>query len=250
MADYIEYNKLPVTKLRDIAKKLNLGTSGTKPTLIKRLKGHEATLDRVFNQLYEKYVPQVGKARTREGTILRLVSQLIYGYYNNGDGFYETLDEYGDFYSDLNIEDKKWFSEISPSIQGEDEPENTIRILNFMRDTIRRVEELEEETRMHKQDNSEIISKEKTRIQEDSRILDKEERESSEQLYTIIVELLDPREIEEVLLSTFERVPSLLIPRVSEDILRNLPIYGEFSFIDIKDGIPRKITLKKVILHQ
>ena len=44
-----------------------------------------------FNELYDKYVPSMGKASTLGGEILRAINRIVYRWYNDGD----TIDRYG-----------------------------------------------------------------------------------------------------------------------------------------------------------
>lgn len=83
--------------------------------------------------------------------------------------------------------------------------------------------------------------------------LDTKEKTVNNVFYNIIIEILEPRGIEEILLSTADRVPDLLMEHVSRETWNNIPKEklkrSEFSFLDIINGIPRKITVVKVVLH-
>ena len=52
-------------------------------------KESSADSDPVYEELYNKYVPGVGKADTVLGEVLRACSQVIYRWYNDGDQFNE-----------------------------------------------------------------------------------------------------------------------------------------------------------------
>lgn len=238
MAEHIQYNKLSVIELRNILKRLGLTSSGNKASIVKRLKDHEETLNTVFDELESQY----SSSATRQGKILRLISLLIDRYYKDGEGFSLSLNEYPELYNDLNTEDREWFNDSSPLVEGEVEPENSIRILLFMADTIKRVKELERQAPKKERKTSPHREERKVSPR-------KEKSTAPKNLFTIIVESLDPREIEIIFFSPFERIPKILQSRALEEDLRNLPNRDDFSFFSFKDNIPRKITLKKIVLH-
>lgn len=58
----------------------------------KSVKESRADSDPIYHEMYEKYVPSMGKADTVLGEIIRAVSRIIYRWYNDGDRF---TDDYG-----------------------------------------------------------------------------------------------------------------------------------------------------------
>lgn len=108
MAGYIDYDRLPVTELREIAVKLGLSSSGIKTTLIKRIKKHEEEITTIFEEKVAKEL----QSSTRQSKILHLTSSLIYRYYSNGDIFSKSLENTPELYEELNAADKKWFNDF------------------------------------------------------------------------------------------------------------------------------------------
>jgi hypothetical protein len=48
---------------------------------------------KVYDKLYKKLVPKTGKAKTHDGEILRLISQIGNKYYNNDDTYSDLTDD-------------------------------------------------------------------------------------------------------------------------------------------------------------
>ena len=55
---------------------------------------HKGTFQNTYNYLWKLLVPTEGVAKTDEGNILRIVSKAYYRYFNDGDNFSETLEDY------------------------------------------------------------------------------------------------------------------------------------------------------------
>lgn len=67
-----------------------------------------------FNELYEKYIPSMGKADTLGGEILRSINRIVYRYYNDGD----TIDIYGGNVYNHNRACDNFLTEHCPAYQS------------------------------------------------------------------------------------------------------------------------------------
>lgn len=115
MVDYIDYNVYTVSGLKKIMDERNLQYKSKiiKPEIIEQLKNHDKKYKAQFDVLFDKYVPPTGSASTRAGKILRAANKLMYRYYNDGDSFAETIDEFSSVFKDLSIYDRDIFSTFS-----------------------------------------------------------------------------------------------------------------------------------------
>jgi hypothetical protein len=216
MADYIKYDELKVTELKELLRESGLSTKGKKQQQIETLKAYYKDYEKTFNELFDKYVPSQGAAATRQGKLLRAVARLINRYYNDGDSFSTTKDDYPEPFRGLQYEDKDLISEYYVG-DYTDDPEvsksNNLTIAKFTVEVVKRVQEIENEEKKvikAKEDATESyqpiiphvpLSKRNSSSQlavppkgepKDKRVME------PKTIYIVIMEKLDPRFIDKV----------------------------------------------------
>jgi hypothetical protein len=188
MSGYInisEYNLLDVPTLKKILTGYGLQTNGTKPQLIERIKTYLEEYNTKFGELYDKYV--YGGADTREGKLLRAVSNLVYRYYNEGYSYYETKDEIPDVFSDLSYEDLDFLEDHAFKKYSDFKQfniHNNLIVTSLIYDTVRKLEE----------EIPKLSPVKKAKL--DRKI--SPVKETKLDIYTLVVESLEPRSILEI----------------------------------------------------
>lgn len=137
MSHHILYESLSLRQLREIARDLNISTTGlNRRSLISILHQEERHIYNTFYENYHKY-----SSNSRQGALLNLAYFLITRLFDYNEGFIDAIDNNPEYYAALNSRDKTWMERwlYIDSLN----PKKTAReVLKFLIAIINRVERM------------------------------------------------------------------------------------------------------------